>query len=208
MVLTGAVEPVAWNRAARQYDLDDAKGLLELLFRRLGLAEPSYVADARGFPFHPGRALVARRESGGEAVAGRVAELHPDAVAAWDLRAQRVIVAEIAVAGLDSGALARVHVEPIPHFPEVERDLAVIVAQDRTAAEVEATIEGHGGLLLRRLRLFDVYRGAPLDAGQMSLAYRLVLGASDRTLTEAEVDAAIEAVRGGLEADLGAHLRS
>ena len=208
MVLTGAAEPVAWNRAARQYDLDDAKGLLELLCRRLGLAEPSYVADARGFPFHPGRALVARRESGGEAVAGRVAELHPDAVAAWDLRAQRVIVAEIAVAGLDSGALARVHVEPIPHFPEVERDLAVIVAQDRTAAEVEATIEGHGGLLLRRLRLFDVYRGAPLDAGQMSLAYRLVLGASDRTLTEAEVDAAIEAVRGGLEADLGAHLRS
>ncbi len=207
ILLTGAAEPAAWNRAARPYDLDDAKGLLELLCRRLGLAEPSYVPDTRGFPFHPGRALLARQESGGEAIAARVAELHPDAAAAWDLRAQRVIVAEVAVAGLDVAAPLRVHVEPLPRFPEVERDLAVIVAESRTAAEVQATIQKHGGALLRRVRLFDLYRGTPLAADEKSLAYRLVLGAKDRTLTEAEVDAAVGAVRKGLETDLGAHLR-
>ncbi len=208
VLLTGAAEPAAWNRAARPYDLDDAKGVLELLYRRVGMPEPSYVPDPRGFPFHPGRALLARAESGGEAVAGRVAELHPDAVAAWDLRAQRVIVAEVAIAGLDVAGPMRVHVEPIPRFPEVERDLAVIVAESRTAAEVHSTIERHGGVLLRRVRLFDLYRGTPLAATEKSLAYRLVLGAKDRTLTEAEVDAAIVAVRKGLEVDLDAHLRT
>jgi phenylalanyl-tRNA synthetase beta chain len=100
------------------------------------------------------------------------------------------------------------HVEPIPRFPEVERDLAVIVAESRTAAEVHSTIERHGGVLLRRVRLFDLYRGTPLAATEKSLAYRLVLGAKDRTLTEAEVDAAIVAVRKGLEVDLDAHLRT
>jgi phenylalanyl-tRNA synthetase beta chain len=207
ILLTGASEPAAWNRVERSYDLDDAKGILELLCRRLGHPELSYVPDLRGFPFHPGRALVARQESGGEAVAGRVAELHPDVLAEWDLRAERVVVAEIAIAGLDIAAPPRVHVEPIPRFPEVERDLAVVVAESRTAAEVQATVKSHAGVLLRRVRLFDLYRGAPLASSEKSLAYRLVFGAKDRTLTEAEVDAAVEAVRTGLAADLGAHIR-
>ena len=61
---------------------------------------------------------------------------------------------------------------------------------------------------MRGLRLFDLYRGAPLAATEKSLAYRLVLGAPDRTLTEAEVDAAVASVRSGLESDIGAHLRT
>jgi phenylalanyl-tRNA synthetase beta chain len=134
--------------------------------------------------------------------------MHPDVLARWDLRGQRVIVAELASPALDSAVPARIHVEPIPRFPEVERDLAVIVADSRTAAEVEATIRRHGGALLRSLRLFDLYRGAPLDATEKSLAYRLVLAAQDRTLTEAEVDAAVAGVRSGLESEIGAHLRT
>jgi phenylalanyl-tRNA synthetase beta chain len=90
----------------------------------------------------------------------------------------------------------------------VERDLAVIVGKNRTAASVQASIRGHAGDLLRDLRLFDLYRGAPLAADEKSLAYRLVFGAGDRTLTEGEVDAAMAAVRSGLAADLGAHIRS
>jgi phenylalanyl-tRNA synthetase beta chain len=208
ILLTGAAEPGSWNRFARNYDLDDAKGLVELLCRRLGLPEPTSAPDGRGFPFHPGRALLARQEAGQEALAGRVAELHPEALALWDLRAPRVIVAEIAIIGLDVAPVLRVHVDPIPRFPEMERDLAVIVDADRPAAEVEATIRRHGGDLLRNVRVFDLYRGTPLAASEKSLAYRLVFGASGRTLTEAEVDAAVARVRGGLEADLGAHLRA
>jgi phenylalanyl-tRNA synthetase beta chain len=208
LLLSGNAAPPAWNRPARPYDLDDAKGLVELLCTQIGLPAPVYAADARGYPFHPGRALTVASRSSEEAVAGRVAELHPDALAAWELRAQRVIVAELEIRGLEAGIHRAIKVEPIGKFPAMERDLAVIVTQDKVAAAVEAVIRRHAGELLRGEHLFDVYRGAPLAADEKSLAYRLVFGTNDRTLTEGEVDAAMAAVRAGLEADLGARIRS
>ena len=108
--------------------------------------------------------------------------------------------------GLERGSLVPVRVEPIPRFPEVERDMAVIVVETQTAAEVEAAIRAEAGPLLRSVRLFDVYRGAPLEATEKSMAYRLVFGV-DRTLTEAEVDEAVAGVRKALEIGLGARLR-
>jgi phenylalanyl-tRNA synthetase beta chain len=208
LLLTGNALPPAWNRPAAPYDVDDAKGIVELLCSRLHLPAPTYVPDTRGFPFHPGRALVVEAGSGVEMVSGRVAELHPDALEAWELRAGRVVVAELAIGGLDAAEQRSIRVEPIGRFPTVERDIAVIVRDDRPAAEVEAVVRDHAGALLTELRLFDVYRGAPLAGHEKSLAYRLVFGANDRTLTEAEADASAAAVRAGLETDLGAHIRS
>jgi phenylalanyl-tRNA synthetase beta chain len=207
-LLAGSAIPPGWSHAARAYDLDDAKGLVELLCRRLRLPMPVYSSDERGLPLHPGRALTVVAQSEGEALGGRVAELHPDVITKWDLRSGRVVVAELAVQGLSSGELPSVRVQPMPRFPEVERDLAVIVDNARAAGEVEASVRGHAGGLLRRVSLFDMYRGAPLAATEKSLAYRLVFGAIDRTLTETEVDAAMAQVRSGIEADLGARIRS
>jgi phenylalanyl-tRNA synthetase beta chain len=99
-------------------------------------------------------------------------------------------------------------VQPIGRFPVVERDLAVIVAESLAASEVESVFWKHAGDLLQEARLFDLYRGAPLAATEKSLAYRLVFGTNDRTLTEAEVDAAVAAVRAGLESDIEARIRS
>jgi phenylalanyl-tRNA synthetase beta chain len=207
-LLAGSAVPAGWNQTSRTFDLDDAKGIVELLCHRLRLPMPVYAADPQGLPLHPGRALAVAAQSGREGLGGRVAELHPDVVAKWDLRATRVVVAEIAIKGLSSGDLPNVRVTPMPRFPEVDRDLAVIVGEQRTAAEVQAAICGHAGELLRRVNLFDLYRGAPLAATEKSLAYRLVFGASDRTLTEAEIDAAMAQVRAGIEADLDARIRS
>ena len=89
-----------------------------------------------------------------------------------------------------------------------ERDLAVIVADERPAAEVAASIRRHGGPILRDVTLFDVYRGQPLAAGEVSLAYRLTLRDDDRTLTEAELDATVAAVVDGLERDVAARFRT
>ena len=77
-----------------------------------------------------------------------------------------------------------------------------------SAAEVDASIHGHGGELLRAVALFDVYRGRPLADEERSLAYRLAFGADERTLTEGEVDAAIAAITAGLAADVGGRLRT
>jgi phenylalanyl-tRNA synthetase beta chain len=208
VLLAGSSVPAGWNQQSRSFDLDDAKGIVELLCRVLRLPSVTYTADRQGRPLHPGRALTVASESGSEAIGGRVGELHPDVLARLDLRTPRVVVAELSIRGLTSGDLPNVRVAPMPRFPLVDRDLAVIVDETTSAAEVQASISRHGGELLRNLSLFDLYRGTPLATSEKSLAFRLVFGASDRTLTEAEIDAAVARVRSGIATDVGARIRS
>ena len=203
--LTGPGEPPAWNRPARPYDLDDAKGVIALICGRLGLPAPTYAPLGDDPDLHPGRA--ARVSADGHLV-GRVGEVHPAAIEDLDLRAERILVAEIALAGLASGSPSVPTGATPSRQPSVERDLAVIVPLERAAADVEAAIRRHGGALLRHLELFDIYRGRPLDESDKSLAYRIILREDERTLTEAEVDAAVAAIVAGLAEDLGARLRT
>jgi phenylalanyl-tRNA synthetase beta chain len=204
-VLTGGAQPAAWDRTSRPYDLDDAKGLIELLCRGLGFGAPAFSAITDDPDLHPGRA--ARVASGGDLV-GRVGELHPDLVAELDLRAERVQVAELAIAGLAGGRPSGYRVSAPSRQPTVQRDLAVIVDAGRVAADVEGSIRRHAGPLLRGVALFDVYRGQPLAESDKSLAYRLTLRDDERTLTEAELDAVIASVVDGLSLDVGARFRS
>jgi len=97
---------------------------------------------------------------------------------------------------------------PPPRYPASERDLAVVVKEEVAAGDVAATIRRSAGPNLTDLRLFDVYRGAPLAAGEKSLAYRLTFRAKDRTLEEAEVEASIAAITTGLSAEIGARIRT
>jgi len=203
--LTGAAQPAAWDRPSRPYDLDDAKGVLELLCRRLGFAPPAFEPITDDPNLHPGRA--ARVRAGGD-LAGRLGELHPETVAALDLRAERVYVAEVALTGLAGGRPSDFRVAAPSRHLSVERDLAVVVPLETPAAVVEAAILRHGGPLLRDVALFDIYRGRPLAESDKSLAYRLTLRDDERTLTESELDAAVGAVVAGLTADLGARFRT
>jgi phenylalanyl-tRNA synthetase beta chain len=125
-----------------------------------------------------------------------------------DLRAGRIIVAELAVAGLSGGQPSTPRVASPSRHPLVERDLAVIVGVPTHAADVEASVRRHGGPLLRTVTLFDIYQGRPLADDEKSLAYRLAFGADDRTLVESEVDDAIGAITVGLRGDVGGRLRS
>ena len=199
--LTGAADPPAWNRPARPADLDDAKGVLELVARRLGLGRPVYAAERDEPVFHPGRTARASIDGRLDALVG---ELHPDVVERWGLRAsQRVIVAEVALEGLAAGRLAAERAQALARFPEVDRDLAIVVPENAEAAAVEAVIRAHAGELLRDVRLFDIYRGVPLAAHEKSLNFRLRLGAANRTLTEPELEAAVAAVIAAVEASGG-----
>ena len=201
----GSAEPPAWNRPARSYDLDDAKGLLELLASRLGLGAPVYRAEAGEAVFHPGRTMRAEIPGCLHALVG---QLHPATVDAWELRTnQAVIVGELALEGLAEGRLAPERALAVGRHPEVERDLAIVVPEATGAAAVQAAILARGGELLRGVRLFDIYRGIPLGSDEKSLAYRLRFGAPERTLTEAEIEGAVAAIVGGLAA-VGGHLRT
>jgi phenylalanyl-tRNA synthetase beta chain len=210
IALAGRFEVASWNRAGRAADVDDAKGLIELLGSLLGAARPAYEALTDEPLLHPGRsALVsATADDGSVALAGVVGELHPRLVEAWDLRTERLVVAELSIVGLGGGSPRVPRSVPPPRFPAVERDLAVVIGADRTSGEVAAVIREAGDELLADVSLFDVYRGRPLGADERSLAFRLRFVSPDRTLTEAEVDAATAAIVTALGERLGARIRS
>jgi len=205
IALTGSFDRPAWNRPARASDVDDAKGLVELIGGLLGAAEVGYEPLSDEPLLHPGRSARIRA---GDTISGVVGELHPRLLREADLRLERLVVAELSIDGLGGGQLAVTPASAPPRFPSVERDVAMIVADDVEAGAVAATIRGAAGPLLQDVRLFDVYRGRPLAEAERSLAFRLRFGTVDRTLTEAEVDQAMAAVVAAVQARHAARLRS
>jgi phenylalanyl-tRNA synthetase beta chain len=202
--LTGAAEEPAWNRIVRPYDLGDAKGLVELIAARLGQPDATYEPLTDDPTMHPGRAAIVRC---GDVVVGRLGELHPVVLQQLDLRADRIVVGEVSIAGLAGGRLVDAPVRTPSRHPNVERDVAVVVSMSRPAAAVADAIRRHGGPLLRSLRLFDRYQGRPLGDDEVSLAFRLVFGDDDRTLTETELSSAMESITAGLASDVEGRLR-
>ena len=209
LALTGSFDAPGWNRTRREADLDDAKGAIELIAEVIHAAAPEYVALTDEPLLHPGRSatVTARAADGAIGIAGVVGELHPRVGEAWDLR-RRVIVAELSIAGLTAGALPAVETTPFPHVLPIERDLTVDVPDAVPAATVAAAIREAGGELLDGASLVGTYRGHPLGPDERSLTYRLRFGAGDRTLTDAEVDAAVDAVAGALRHHVGGRIRS
>jgi phenylalanyl-tRNA synthetase beta chain len=208
LTLTGAAEPPAWNRPLRAFDLDDAKGLIEVIADRLGLTAPRY-EPLTGEPLlHPGRAAVVVAERDGQpALGGLVGELHPSVAEEWELRGARLIVAELDIAGLGGGRPAAVIARAPSRQPTAERDLAVVVQEVTPAAVIGDAIRAAGGADLVSVALFDIYRGAPLSEGEKSLAWRLAFQSAERTLTEREVDAGMDSIIAALGA-IGARIRT
>jgi phenylalanyl-tRNA synthetase beta chain len=157
-------------------------------------------------PFlHPGRA--ASVAAGGERELGWIGELHPLVARAWELPAS-VAAFELDVdvlAELTEGAVATYH--DVTSFPAVLQDLAVIVPEEVSAAELEGKVRAGGGDLLGSMRVFDLYRGEQVGEGNKSLALRLEFRAPDRTLTDGEVAERRAAIEEALAA-IGGRLRA
>ena len=204
-VLTGLAESPTFNRPTQPLDLDDAKGVVELLAHRLGFPDVAYEPERDEPVFHPGR--TARVRAGSQMV-GIVGQLHPALVERSEVRSGPALVAELSIAGLAGGRLDAVRSIPPARYPAVERDLAVVVAEQVPAASVAEVVGRAAGQLLQSVALFDIYRGAPLGGDEKSLAYRLTFQSADRTLTETEVDDAVAAVTRSLADELGGRLRT
>ena len=111
------------------------------------------------------------------------------------------------MAPLLEGRRARRYV-PLPRFPAVDRDLAVVVPDDLEAAALTATIRRAGGELLTEVRAFDEYHGEQVGQGRKSLAFALTFRSPDRTLTDEEVDRLLDGVRSKLRSEYSADFRS
>ncbi|MGH2656234.1 MAG: phenylalanine--tRNA ligase subunit beta [Actinomycetota bacterium] len=202
VLLTGPVGE-GWPAERRDHDFLDAKGLLEHLGDGLATAGLE-LGEPAGPPWHPGRsAAVAIR---GEPV-GEVGELHPRVARRFDLPG-RVAAFELRVDPLVAASGAEPRYRDVSRFPPVHRDVAFVLDAAVPADAVRAALVGAAGDLLDRAVLFDVFEGDPLPEGKRSLAFSLDFRASDRTLTDREVEDRVRAIADRLTADLGAELRS
>jgi len=185
-------------------DFFDLKGVVEALLAQMGLKDCAFVPTKHP-TFHPVRA--AALILGGKEV-GVLGEVHPLVREAFDLPAQPVCLAEFDLEALLEPFGGARHFEPIPRFPAVTRDLALVVDEGLPAQEVLDAIVEAGGELLRRVEFFDLYRGEPIPPGKKSLAYSLTYQAQDRTLTDEEAAEAHERIVRHLAEKLGAKLRA
>jgi phenylalanyl-tRNA synthetase beta chain len=190
-LLAGAAVPRSWSIDGRPWDLEDAKAIAALISDALGVSAPTFEPYRNGAPLHPGRA--ARSLVPGH-MAGLIGEVHPTTLDAWDLRTERVLVAELAVGGLDAGQLVPPRARAISRHPAVERDLALVVPESTAAGAVAASLRRAAPETVRSIELFDVYRGDPLDSGEKSLAWRLRLQGDEAALTEDDTEAILAAL--------------
>jgi phenylalanyl-tRNA synthetase beta chain len=188
LALTGLRAPRAWFADGRdRVDILDAKGLAELALQAAGVTDAETSPwPVEGVPAYlePGRAARLVR---GARELGWFGEVSAAAREVFDL-AGPIFVAELSVSALAALPPPVVKYEPLPRFPAVQRDLAIVVGSEVTAGEVEAAIRAMRLGLLTRITLFDVYTGGQVGAGRRSLAWSLTFQAPDRTLTDSEVN--------------------
>ncbi len=205
-LLSGPVRPATWREAAPpEADFFAAKGVLAGLLDALRI-QWAVESAPQPQPFlHPGRAGVVT--AAGELV-GWIGQIHPQVAAGWDW-SDPLTAFELdldAVAALVHGRAGHQY-RDLTSFPEVREDLAVIVAQSVSAAEVLAVAREAGAPLLSAVDVFDVYRGQPVEEGNVSLALRLTFRADDRTLTDEEVAAQRRQISAALAQRLNGRVR-
>jgi phenylalanyl-tRNA synthetase beta chain len=187
----------------RSFDFSDGKGALETLFEILPIQDWS-LGHPLGPPFHPARSasvIVA-----GEA-AGVLGEVHPRVAERLDLP-PRTTVAEIDMEILARHAKGRATYREIPRFPPIHRDLAFIVDERTPVGSMHAALIDAAGGLVDSVVLFDLFTGGPLPPGRKSVGFSVDFRAPDRTLTDAEAEAAVRAIAERLRREFGAELRS
>jgi phenylalanyl-tRNA synthetase beta chain len=190
--------------AGRDASFFTAKGILETVFRAIGLELEVAPGNGRDPFLHPGRA--ARIVVAGEQ-AGYLGELHPTVAEDFGISGP-VAVFEIDVTLLEQHLPGSAIAVPVPDTPPLRQDIAVVVADEHLAGAVVAVARAAGGELLRDVGVFDVYRDEQaLGAGRRSLALRLTFQADDRTLTDDEVAPLRAAVVDALATRFGAVLR-
>jgi len=201
-ILTGTSRPATWRDSApRPVDFFAVKGVLAGLLDRLRVPW-TIVAGSEPF-LHPGRAASILAD--GEPV-GWIGEIHPLVAGGWDLNET------VAAFELDLDAVPVPLTElyrAVSGFPDVREDIAVVVSEKVTAAEVIDAVRGAGGSLLVNIEVFDVYREPErLGEGNVSLALRLTYRATDRTLTDQEVAQHREAIEAALEREVHGRIRA
>ena len=184
-------------------DFFKMKGEIEAFLRGMNVPEARYTAEKHDPTFHPGRCA---RVSVGGVDLGCFGQIHPLVARSYGIDGE-IFAAELNFTALLSLQLPEKTYTPLPKYPAVTRDIAVVCDEAVTVAALSDCIRTAGGKLLRSVELFDIYRGKGIASGSKSAAFRLTLRADDRTLTDADSDGVVSTVLAALEKELNAKLR-
>ena len=184
-------------------DYLDLKGVVENIVEGLGVKNPKYERETENTSYHPGKTakLVI-----GKTVAGTLGEVHPDVSENYGVD-EACFVATLDLDVLYESANTDRKYKPLPKFPAVTRDIALLVEDSVLVQEIDETIKKAGGNLVEKVELFDIYKGKQIPDGKKSIAYAIAYRDENKTLTDKDVNKVHDKILRSLEYKLGATLR-
>ena len=184
-------------------DFFTLKGGIEAILRACRIKDVRFEACTDNASYHPGRCA---KVYAGDVELGVFGQIHPLVAATYGVDAE-IYAAELRFDALYSVRGGIPVYQPLPKFPAVTRDIAVVCAESVTIGALEDCIRRGAKGLLKKVELFDIYRGIGVAPGSKSVAFSLTLRADDRSLTGEEADEDVKSILALLEAELGAKLR-
>ncbi|MDO4670517.1 MAG: phenylalanine--tRNA ligase subunit beta [Aerococcus sp.] len=205
---SGTVMTNEWAEKPRPVSFYDIKGTVERYFAALNLPMvPTYRANTTMTGMHPGQtADIVVNIAGEEKVIGFVGGLHPELAKAYDLP-KTTFVFECDLEPLLAVNEQKIVQQPLPKYPGMSRDIALVVPETVTYAQLAEAIKASGSSYLNRVQLFDVYRGEHIASDKKSMAFGLFYLNPEATLVDEEVSADVERICAALHEQFGAEIR-
>lgn len=200
--ITGRRNAQGWNQTNDMVDFYDAKGIIEELLANLRVTRYTVEAGTH-YAMHPGKTALFKK---GRDVIATVGEVHPAVLSAYGIT-KPVYIFELDATIVMKYMAKDLKYKALPKYPATSRDLAMLVDVDVNAADIEKAMTKVAGQNLTQITLFDVYTGKQVEEGKKSLAFSLTFQSNDKTLTDAEIDPAIEKIVAKLQKDFNANLR-
>ena len=183
------------------------KGIVSELMLKMGIENVRFETETEHPTYHPGR--CARIVTGGSdepIELGIMGEIHPDVTDVYGI-GTRVCICELFFNKITDMARTETRYIPLPKYPAVTRDIAVVVDEEVHVGDMQEAIMKSADELLEDVQLFDIYRGEQVEKGKKSLAFNMTYRSAEKTLTDDEVDAVHEKVLLGLKSRFDAVLR-
>ena len=179
------------------------KGAVEAVLKQLRIENVRFLADTENPSYHPGRCA---KVYCGDRLLGVLGQIHPHVAGNYGVDAE-LYAAELRFDALYESKGSQPLYQPLPKFPAVTRDIAVVCDKAVTVGELEDAIRKGAKGLLKDVALFDIYTGVGIAPGKKSVAFNLTLRSDDRSLTAEEADADVKSILTALEQECGAVLR-